>query len=67
MTFDKAATGPGQSTKVNEKNNVSTLNEPNQEQVYVIDDSSNTVNDDDNDMQLKYLYSLYKNRLYNNF
>ena len=39
----------------------------NQEQMFVIDDTSNTANDDDDDSQIKYLYSLYKNRLSNNF
>lgn len=43
------------------------MNETNQEQAYLIDDPSNNVNDDDDDSQLKYIYSLYKNRLSNNF
>lgn len=63
-----------QSTKLNEKNanehkvsGDAAMNDPSQEQVYLIDDSSNNINDDDNDTQLKYIYSLYKNRLSNNF
>lgn len=66
---------PGQSTKVSEKNandnkaasDATAMNQPNQEQLYIIDDSSNSINDDDDDSQLKYIYSLYKNRLSNNF
>lgn len=36
-----------------------------EQQVYVIDDLSNNIDDTD-DSQLKYLYSLYKNRLHSN-
>lgn len=44
------------------------MNETNQEQAYVIDDDfSNNINDDDEDSQIKYIYSLYRNRLSNNF
>lgn len=61
---------PGQSAKLSEKNDNKAssdgaMNEANQEQGYIIDDpSNNDVNaDDDDDSQIKYLYSLYKNRL----
>lgn len=64
---------PGQSTKQSEKddkeNMVSrdaVMNETNHEKVYLLDDSSNNPKDDE-DLQIKYLYSLYKNRLSNNF
>ena len=65
---------PGQSTKLSDKatsdnkaSSESALNEANQEQAYVIDDMSNNINDDDDDSQIKYIYSLYRNRLSNNF
>lgn len=54
---------PVQSTKQSDKH--SAMNETNQEQVYVIDDMRNNINDDDDDSQIKYIYSLYKNRLSN--
>lgn len=61
-----------QSTKMSEKNvkqesSDGAMHEPNQEQVYIVDDSSNNITEDDEDSQMKYLYSLYKNRLANNF
>lgn len=55
---------PDQSTKQSDKN-APAMNETNQEQVYVIDDMRNNINDDDDDSQIKYIYSLYKNRLSN--
>jgi hypothetical protein len=65
---------PGQSTKQsgkatsdNKASSETALNEANQEQVYAIDDLSNNINDDEDDSQLKYIYSLYRNRLSNNF
>lgn len=55
---------PGQSTKSSAKDSNKDSNDgANQEQqVYVIDDSSNNITDDDEDSQIKYLYSLYKNQ-----
>lgn len=74
MPAHEKSTIAGQSTKLSEKNanehkvsGDAAMNDPSQEQVYLIDDSSNNINDDDNDTQLKYIYSLYKNRLSNNF
>lgn len=46
------------------------INESNHEKVFLIDDSSNNIineDDVDDDTQIRYLYSLYKNRLSNSF
>lgn len=65
-----AAAPAGQSPKLADKNDNkasgdASVNGANQEQVYIIEDpSNNDINaDDDDDSQIKYLYSLYKNRL----
>jgi hypothetical protein len=54
---------PGESTKLSEKN--ANGNDHNQEPAYVVDDSRNNGIDDDEDSQIKYIYSLYKSRLSN--
>jgi hypothetical protein len=60
---------PGQSTKVNEKIENKISSEPalnDQQQVLIVDDPQ--INEiDDDDSQIKYIYSLYKSRLSNNY
>lgn len=57
------------STKLNDKNakasSEAAMNDPNQE-AYMVDDSR-TNDIDDDDSQIKYIYSLYKSRLSDNF
>jgi hypothetical protein len=59
---------PGESTKLSDTNvnEHKAQGDPNQEPVYVVDDSRNNGIDDDEDSQIKYIYSLYKSRLSNN-
>lgn len=47
----------------------SVQNDSNREKVFLIDEPSNSINEDDadDDSQIRYIYSLYKNRLSNNF